>query len=96
MPLLPSQFSLSLCSCPAAGKRGRVSPIRETRQVSDLVENFNEARQDPKRSMKLFAKGAMPAKAEFKKYGGTPTGRTGSPEPGDTATAEPFPRREDQ
>jgi hypothetical protein len=41
----------------------------EERKVSDVVEDFNEARQNVKRSERLFAKGAMPAKAEFKRYG---------------------------
>lgn len=68
--LTPAAVALAL---PLSGGGERPSssvPVSgDERLVSDVVENFNEARQDAKKSEKLFAKGAMPAKVEFKKYG---------------------------
>lgn len=41
----------------------------DDRLVVDVVEEFNDLRQDARKSETLFAKGAFPSKEEFKKYG---------------------------
>lgn len=58
-----------MSGCGGEARSSSVPVAGDERLVSDVVEDFNEARQDVKRSEALFAKGAMPAKAEFKKYG---------------------------
>ena len=69
----------------------------ESRRVSDVVENFNEARRSQEVE-KLFAKGAMPARARVQEirrlfYFANGTAKL----PGDTATmTDHRSRREDR
>jgi hypothetical protein len=59
-------------SLPGCATRLSSSPVVETgdeRLVSDVVDDFTEACQNARKAAPLFARGAMPQKAEFKKYG---------------------------
>jgi hypothetical protein len=71
LALVPAAAALALLFAGCGGKASSTSvPVSgEERLVSDVVEEFNEARQSVKQSEALFAKGSMPAPAEFKRYG---------------------------
>src|SRR5262245_26356309 len=75
-----------------------VTPINaegEARQVSNVVETFNETRTNAKKSEPLFARGAMPKGADFKKYANYSFLTTGTARPsGDTAAMEVTVRNE--
>lgn len=64
----PAAIALTLLVSGCGGTAASAPEKSDERLVSDVVEDFNEARQSTKKSLALFAKGAMPAKAEFKKY----------------------------
>jgi len=67
----------------------KVNSDGEARRISDVVEQFNESRTNAKRSQGLFARGAMPATAQFKKYGQFSYFTTGTARAdGDSATME--------
>jgi hypothetical protein len=67
----------------------------DVRRVSDVVEAFNETRTNAKKSEPLFAQGAMPKGADFKKYADYSFMTTETARPtGDTATMEVSVRNE--
>lgn len=62
-------LSLLGAGCGGGGGGGVAAAADDSRLVNDVVDDFNEARMDARKSTQLFAAGKMPAKAEFKKYG---------------------------
>lgn len=60
---------LAIVVAGCGGGSGDAAPVADdARLISDVVEEFNEARLDLKKTTKLFAVGKVPAKAQFKKF----------------------------
>ncbi|MDX2038350.1 MAG: hypothetical protein SFX72_16995 [Isosphaeraceae bacterium] len=93
-----SRVRSSLVSCAAllallAGCGGEtaisINTDVDSRKVSDVVDEFNEARTDAKNSERLFVKDALPKGDAFKKYAKYSFAATGSASiSGETASME--------